>query len=214
MHAPDTNGAIRLGLRRDTYILLETLPELVLFTCTSNLKYARVREGPCRVCARRRRSKELFSNFPDALPPCCTLRAACLPHNTLQRQNTQTHVRQEPWDPSAFNFYKADPREFVLSYVPSFKYERETASKAAPGTKGIGIASESGLPIAVGIAAAAQDKVGTGGLRGVGDQVLLEQGLDLSSVECGVASTAFPPQDAVLVNIRPVGPVSLLLTPG
>ncbi|CAM9605342.1 unnamed protein product [Scytosiphon promiscuus] len=36
----------------------------------------------------------------------------------------------------------------------------------------------------------------------------------VSSVGCAKASTASPPRDAVLVNIRPVGPVSLLLTPG
>lgn len=35
-----------------------------------------------------------------------------------------------------------------------------------------------------------------------------------SSVECGEVSGASPPRDAVLVNVRPVGPVSMLLTPG
>eukprot|EP00904_Undaria_pinnatifida_P008760 jgi/Undpi1/5013/HiC_scaffold_19.g08365.m1 len=80
---------------------------------------------------------------------------------------------ETPWQPSAFNFYKADRSEFVLSYTPSFRHPRRKRSLALRG------------------AAVASDAVG-----------------------CGIVSTESPPQDAVLVNIRPVGPVSLLLTPG
>lgn len=118
------------------------------------------------------------------------------------------------WDPSSFNFYKASPSEFVLSYTPSFRQEREraaavSAASAAGMTRALG--DGRGVPTEKD---AAEDVAAT--RRGAGDEIAAETtGLDgVSSVGCQEASTVSPPQDAVLVNIRPVGAVSLLLTPG
>ncbi|CAN0041066.1 unnamed protein product [Pylaiella littoralis] len=112
------------------------------------------------------------------------------------------------WDPSSFNFYKASPAEFMLSYTPSFRYERESAATfTAASAAGKAGALGDGVDLAGRAATALR---GAGGVRAAGST-----GSDyFSSVGCKEASTASPPQDAVLVNIRPVGPVSLLLTPG
>lgn len=119
--------------------------------------------------------------------------------------------RQEPWDPSSFNFYRASPLEFVLSYTPSFRVERNEAAAFA-GKAGV-------IPADID-AAAGESKAGTlGALRGVVDKIGLGAPAAAASdggspVGCAEVSTATPPEDAVLVNIRPVGLVSLLLTPG
>lgn len=57
--------------------------------------------------------------------------------------------------------------------------------------------------------AVASEVSDSGALRGAGEEMA-----SVSSISCVDASTESPPQDAVLVNIRPVGLVSLLLTPG
>lgn len=118
------------------------------------------------------------------------------------------HNLQVAWDPSSFNFYKASPSEFLLSYTPSFRHEREDAAAGAS-------ASASGETKVLGDRVVASMD-GDAALRGAGGKIVAETtGLNsISSVGCRKASTASPPQDAVLVNIRPVGPVSLLLTPG
>lgn len=135
---------------------------------------------------------------------------------------------QEPWNPASFNFYKASPLEFVLSYTPSFKHDLDEAAAAVAAAS----AERAGvIPVemdaAAGVAAAAAAGVGAGeakaatlgALRGAGDKLNLgapaADGLDGDfPLGCAEVSTTAPPQDAVLVNIRPVGPVSLLLTPG
>lgn len=113
---------------------------------------------------------------------------------------------QAPWDPSSFNFYKASPLEFVLSYTPSFRHERDEAAALKAGL----------IPVEID-AAAGQAKAATlGALRGADGERRLgsaRSGGDFP-LACAEVSTAAPPQDAVLVNIRPVGAVSLLLTPG
>lgn len=123
--------------------------------------------------------------------------------------HTRLHYNlQVAWDPSSFNFYKASPAEFMLSYTPSFRYERESAATfTAASAAGKAGALGDGVDLAGRAATALR---GAGGVRAAGST-----GSDyFSSVGCKEASTASPPQDAVLVNIRPVGPVSLLLTPG
>lgn len=135
---------------------------------------------------------------------------------------------QEPWNPASFNFYKASPLEFVLSYTPSFKHDLDEAAAAVAAAS----AERAGvIPVemdaAAGVAAAAAAGAGVGeakaatlgALRGAGDKLNLgapaADGLDGDfPLGCAEVSTTAPPQDAVLVNIRPVGPVSLLLTPG
>ncbi|CAN0142248.1 unnamed protein product, partial [Hapterophycus canaliculatus] len=140
-----------------------------------------------------------------------------------------------PWDPSSFNFYKASPLEFLLSYTPSFRYEREAVPPAAAGATaeeaarmrqpralnsfaGGSIGAEVETRRATSAAAAGQEKMAAepalrGAIRGNNKGKAIGSA-GVSSVGCAEASTASPPQDAVLVNIRPVGPVSLLLTPG
>ncbi|CBJ28200.1 conserved unknown protein [Ectocarpus siliculosus] len=145
---------------------------------------------------------------------------------------------ESPWDPSAFNFYKASPLEFVLSYTPSFRYGREipeaasaaaAAAAAAAGRRtqakdndGVSVetdAKAAGSTAAKAARGAAEVGEGkavaiTSALRGGGVGLPMKLDGVAPAVGCGEASTASPPQDAVLVNIRPVGPVSLLLTPG
>lgn len=144
-------------------------------------------------------------------------------HTTRAFASHPPHVYrpwQEPWDPSSFNFYKASPLEFVLSYTPSFRHERNEAAASAAKAAGV-------IPVetdtAAGVAAAAvagEAKAGTlGALRGAGNKIDLGVPAGAGSdrdcpLGCAEASTVAPPQDAVLVNIRPVGLVSLLLTPG
>lgn len=153
------------------------------------------------------------------------------------------------WDPSSFNFYKGSPSEFLLSYTPSFRHERESAAAAAAGATGAtGAAVAAGEGRAVGngiveapmeIDAAPEEEAAAAAAAAIGEakaapvvvalrgahggeinspaEAVEMTGLGLggvSSAGCREASTALPPQDAVLVNIRPVGPVSLLLTPG
>ena len=127
--------------------------------------------------------------------------------------------RKSSWNPDAFNFYKADPHEFVLSYTPSFRYERQKA--AAAGSVFAPPSSPSSMKAH--IDGSAPIGLHGGALRGAGEGVALEKraepragfGLELmSSISCEEVSTESPPQDALLVNIRPVGLVSLLLTPG
>ncbi|CAB1098339.1 unnamed protein product [Ectocarpus sp. CCAP 1310/34] len=137
---------------------------------------------------------------------------------------------ESPWDPYAFNFYKASPLEFVLSYTPSFRYEREIAAAAAAAGRrtqaednggvlveaDVEAAGSAAAKAARGSAAVGEGKTVTITSARRGGGVGLQMNVDgvAPAVGCGEASTASPPQDAVLVNIRPVGPVSLLLTPG
>lgn len=131
-------------------------------------------------------------------------------------------ARQVPWDPSSFNFYKASASEFVISYTPSFRHEREQAAAAATtaGGKNVVPVEIDAAAEALAVPAAGEAKVvgALAALRGAGgelDAAAAEFGGGGGpSVGCAEATTASPPQDAVLVNIRPVGFVSLLLTPG
>lgn len=108
---------------------------------------------------------------------------------------------QFTWDPEAFNFYKANPREFLLSYTPSFRRDNNPPSVAEipePGSIGM-----RGLAI----------RGGAAGGTDAQDEELISAST-MSPILCEVVSTESPPQDALLVNIKPVGLVSLLLTPG
>ena len=140
---------------------------------------------------------------------------------TMDFRWTPRYARQSPWDPDAFNFYKANPHEFVLSYTPSFRYERQEGSAAAPPS--LTSSEVEGRGLVAKAEVAKPDSLGSEGgvLRGAGGNVASESravsraGSDsASSISCQEVSTESPPQDAVLVNIRPVGLVSLLLTPG
>eukprot|EP00903_Cladosiphon_okamuranus_P017947 g16514.t1 len=127
---------------------------------------------------------------------------------------------EEPWNSSSFNFYKASPLEFVLSYTPSFRHERNEAEASTEKAAGVIPVEIDAAARVAAVAAAGEAKVGTlGALRGAGDKMDLSvpAGAGLEGyfpLGCAEVSTAAPPQDAVLVNIRPVGLVSLLLTPG
>lgn len=132
------------------------------------------------------------------------------------------HARpQALWDPSSFNFYKASPLEFVLSYTPSFRHTRDQAAALKADVIPMELGAAAGAAAAA--AAAEEAKAATlGALRGAvgelhsGVPAAEGAGSDWASswLGCAEVSTASPPQDAVLVNIRPVGAVSLLLTPG
>lgn len=134
--------------------------------------------------------------------------------------------RQAPWDPSSFNFYKASPSEFLLSYTPSFRHESD-GSRASVGKVGVApmagdaAAGEAAAAAAAAVAAGEANSVTLVALRGAGSDLNLGGAAAAaagsygdSPLGCAEVSNASPPQDAVLVNIRPVGPVSLLLTPG
>lgn len=137
----------------------------------------------------------------------------------------------------------------MLSYTPSFRYEREAASSAVVAAAAAATGEEAAkkrqrrtlkqftsktieteMETRRAATTVGQDEMAAkpalrgasgGDNRGGGGALYLQPavagGADPdggASVGCTEASTASPPQDAVLVNIRPVGPVSLLLTPG
>lgn len=118
----------------------------------------------------------------------------------------RTAPLQAPWDPSKFNFYKAGPIEFMLSYTPSFRQIRQVAAAKAT-TRGD---PENGEPVVLSPGVRGQDSPVTRATR----QGFVKAMRYFPSVGCGEVSDAAPPRDAVLVNVKPVGPVSVLLTPG
>jgi len=65
-----------------------------------------------------------------------TNKALSSPRPRTTRRLTPHDARQVPWDPSSFNFYKASPSEFLISYTPSFRHEREQAAATAEAAGG------------------------------------------------------------------------------
>lgn len=144
-----------------------------------------------------------------------------------------------PWDDATFNFYHADPLEFMFEYTPSFRYEEQISSAEAMPAKNHGRALEGDNIVVALPRRRVDDKLATllrGGYgsvigdRDAGNASGASRGLsadsvysasspsvnatDPMSVECGEISGSSPPRDVVLVNVRPVGPVSVLLMPG
>ncbi|CAM9723687.1 unnamed protein product, partial [Sphacelaria rigidula] len=139
------------------------------------------------------------------------------------------------WDPSKFNFYKADPLEFMFEYVPSFQQNtrmkvtdvlgassnsggRDESDGPASGDSSVGTKGERRqLPALPGVSESVGDS--TGASLSAGGRLLRmgrgrKEHMPVFSVECGDVSDASPPEHAVIVNVRPVGPVSVLLIPG
>lgn len=153
--------------------------------------------------------------------------------------DANANATQVPWNASKFNFYRADPLEFMFEYTPSFDLIPEVSSEPAQapptGELGAGAFESSNGDVGIsrselrGEGAVPRQAVDQSGVQvrgdyggvpeGMGRQLspnahFREKSADLSSVDCKEVSGSSPPRHAVLVNVRPVGPVSVLLMPG